>query len=62
MKFQIESHLFGVEDMFYDKEIEIFFVEKIRDERTFPNQGALVHQIQQDIVTTQTILKQGREN
>ncbi len=62
VKFQIESHLFGVEDMFYDKEIEIFFVEKIRDERTFPNQGALVHQIQQDIVTTQTILKQGREN
>ena len=61
LKFQIESHLFGVEDMFYDKDIEIFFVEKIRDERTFPNQGALVHQIQQDIATTQTILKQ-REN
>ena len=58
VKFQIESHLFGVKDMFYDKEIEIFFVEKIRDERTFPNQGALVQQIQQDIVTTQTILKQ----
>jgi riboflavin kinase/FMN adenylyltransferase len=58
MKFQIESHLFGIEDMFYGKEIEIFFVEKIRDERAFPNQGALVHQIQQDIVTSQTILKQ----
>ncbi len=61
LKFQIESHLFGVEGMFYDKDMEIFFVEKIRDERTFPNQSALVHQIQQDIVTAQTILKQ-REN
>ena len=58
VKFQIESHLFGVEDMLYDKEIEIFFVEKIRDERTFPNKGALVHQIRQDIAATQTILKQ----
>lgn len=61
LKFQIESHLFGVDGMFYDKDMEIFFVEKIRDERTFPNQSALVHQIQQDIVTAQTILKQ-REN
>lgn len=58
LKFQIESHLFGVEGMFYDKDMEIFYVEKIRDERTFPNQSALVHRIQQDIVTAQTILKQ----
>ena len=35
-KFQIETHLFDFEKMVYGKKMEIFFIEKIRDERKFP--------------------------
>ena len=55
-KFQIESHLFDFEEMVYGKEIEIFFIEKIRDERKFPNPEMLINQIKQDVVTAKAIL------
>ena len=57
-KFQIETHLFDFEEMVYGKKIEIFFIEKIRDERKFPNPEMLVDQIKQDIATAKAILHQ----
>jgi riboflavin kinase/FMN adenylyltransferase len=56
LKFQIESHLFDFEGMVYGKTIEIFFIQKIRDERAFPNPEALSHQIQQDVAKAKEIL------
>ena len=56
VKFQIESHLFDFDTTVYGKEIEIFFIEKIRDERAFPNPEALVNQIEEDVVTAKAIL------
>ena len=56
LKFQIESHLFDFEGMVYGKEIEIFFIQKIRDERRFPNPEALSNQIQQDVAQAKEIL------
>ena len=56
IKFQIESHLFDFDTTVYGKEIEIFFIEKIRDERAFPNPEALVNQIEKDVVTAKAIL------
>ena len=55
-KFQIESYLFDFEQMIYGKEIEIFFIEKIRAERKFPNLEMLMDQIKQDVATAKVIL------
>lgn len=55
-KFQIESHLFDFERMIYGKKIEIFFIEKIRDEQRFPNPEMLVAQIKQDVAAAKAIL------
>ena len=60
-KFQIESHLFDFEEMVYGKEIEIFFIEKIRDERKFPNPEMLIDQIKQDAATAKVILNRMRD-
>ena len=57
-KFQIETHLFEFEKMVYGKKIEIFFIEKIRDERRFPNPEMLVNQIKQDVAAAKAILNQ----
>jgi riboflavin kinase/FMN adenylyltransferase len=59
VKFQIESHLFDFDGIVYGKEVEFFFIKKIREERAFPNPEALVNQIQQDIAIAKAILKQG---
>ncbi len=57
-KFQIETHLFDFEKIVYGKEIEIFFIEKIRTEQKFPNPETLIDQIKQDIVQAKAILNQ----
>ena len=59
-KFQIETHLFDFEKMVYGEDIEIFFIEKIRDERRFPNPEVLVDQIKQDITAAKAILNRMR--
>lgn len=61
VKFQIESHLFNFDQMIYGKEIEIIFIEKIRDERTFSNIEALVAQIGKDVESAKAILNQAVE-
>ena len=60
-KFQIETHLFDFEKMVYGKKMEIFFIEKIRDERKFPDPEMLVNQIKQDVATAKAILNQTKD-
>ncbi len=56
LRFQIEAHLFDFNEDVYDKEIEIFFIKKVRDERKFPNLEALVKQIGRDVDVARGIL------
>ncbi len=53
---QIECHFFNFHETIYGKSIEIFFIEKIRDEQKFPNPEALIQQIQRDVNTAKQIL------
>lgn len=46
---QVEVHLLDFTGDLYEKEMEIAFVEKLRDEQTFPSREALVEQIRRDI-------------
>lgn len=57
-KFLVESHLFDFDDDVYGETIEIFFVEKIRNEREFSHIQALVRQIRRDIRAATDILSQ----
>ena len=53
---QVEGHFFNFNEIIYDKPIEIYFVEKIRSERKFPNPEFLIQQIQRDIAAATEIL------
>jgi len=44
----IEAHIFNFKSEIYDKDVEVYFVRKIRDERRFKDAGALVEQIKKD--------------
>ncbi len=56
LNFQVESHFFDFDETIYGKSVEIFFVEKIRGERKFPNLESLIQQIQRDIAVASEIL------
>lgn len=47
----LEVHVPGIDFAFYGESVEIEFVRKIRDERTFPSKEALLAQIQQDVAS-----------
>ena len=55
-KFQVESHLFDFDEDVYGETIEIFFIEKIRNERKFSDIQTLVQQIHRDIAVAHEIL------
>ncbi|MYF98037.1 bifunctional riboflavin kinase/FAD synthetase, partial [Candidatus Poribacteria bacterium] len=57
-KLQVESHLFDFNKSIYGETIEIFFIEKIRNELTFSNKQALIQQIRRDIAVANEILDQ----
>jgi riboflavin kinase/FMN adenylyltransferase len=46
---RVEVHLLDFQGELYDQEIELTFVEKLRDERKFPSLDALREQIGRDI-------------
>ena len=48
-KLQVEAHLLDVSADLYGQEMEIAFVEKLRDEQKFSSRDALQEQIQRDI-------------
>ncbi|MFA6321174.1 MAG: bifunctional riboflavin kinase/FAD synthetase [Candidatus Omnitrophota bacterium] len=53
----IEVHIFGYKGNLYNKDIEVQFVKKIRDERKFETADNLVRQINDDVVMARAILK-----
>jgi len=53
----IEVHLLDIKGNLYGRELEIFFVKKLRDEKRFGSVQALKEQIEKDIRETQSILQ-----
>jgi len=53
----IEAHLFDVTGDFYDEEVVIHFVKRVRDEMKFSGLEALKLQLQKDKATIQGLLK-----
>lgn len=52
----VEAHLFDFSRDIYGKEITIFFVKKIRDEKRFESLEALTAQIRKDVIVAKEIL------
>lgn len=61
LNFQVESYFFDFNETIYGKSVEIFFVEKIRSERKFPNLQSLVQQIQRDVMAAADILAESAQ-
>ena len=53
----LETHLFDFDADLYGKKIEVSFVEKLRDERRFPDVQALAEQIKKDSAKARGILQ-----
>ncbi len=53
----IEVHIFDFNKNIYGKEIEVFFVKKLRREKKFKNKNELIQQIKKDVQKTKKILK-----
>ncbi len=52
-----EVHLFGFSGDLLGEYLRIYFIDRIRNERTFPNVAALEKQIREDIETARAILR-----
>ena len=52
----IEAHLFDASGDFYDEEVVIHFVKRVRDEMRFSGLEALKQQLQKDKITVQLLL------
>lgn len=55
-EFTIEVHIFDFAGDIYQQEIEVEFVERLRDELSFANQKDLINQIKLDITRAKNIL------
>jgi riboflavin kinase/FMN adenylyltransferase len=53
----IELHLFDMDRELYGRDIEVFFVRKIREERRFPSADALTRQIADDIAAARRLCR-----
>ena len=45
----VETHILNFNEDLYDKELELLFLYRIRDELKFDSTDGLVHEIQNDI-------------
>ena len=52
----IEVHIFGFKGDLYGRDIEVYFVKKLRDERKFNSGPALVRQIKKDMEIAHSVL------
>jgi riboflavin kinase/FMN adenylyltransferase len=52
----IEVHIFGFNKRIYGKDLEIFFIKKLRDEVKFRNKDELIAQIEKDAERARSIL------
>ncbi|MEZ4798470.1 MAG: bifunctional riboflavin kinase/FAD synthetase [Flavobacteriales bacterium] len=55
-KLHLEVHLFNFNESIYDQEIEVFFIEKLRNEKKFGSIDELQEQIAVDILKAKTLL------
>ena len=55
-QFQIEAHLLGFDAPAYGHTVEIFFIEKIREEKVFSRVEELIDQIKRDVERAMKIL------
>jgi riboflavin kinase/FMN adenylyltransferase len=53
----IEVYLFDIDEDLYGREMEVFFVARLRGERKFTSPEALVEQIRKDVQDAQDVLK-----
>ena len=53
----VEAHILNFDFQIYGKIIRVLFVMKIRDEIKFPNQEALIKQIQEDVETARKLAR-----
>jgi riboflavin kinase/FMN adenylyltransferase len=58
-QYSIEAHIFDFDQDIYGKSMRMEFVERIREERSFPDPRALVEQIDRDAQQARKILEQG---
>lgn len=52
----IETHILDFEEDLYGRRLQVFFVERLREERNFPSVEGLVRQIEEDIVHARGVL------
>ncbi len=57
-QFSIEVHLFDFDENIYGESIRMDFVERIREERTFPNAQALIDEMNKDSQKAKEILQE----
>lgn len=56
LSLHIEAHLFDFSEDIYNKQVEIIFVERLRDEQRFPSLDALKAQLGQDALHAKQVL------
>ena len=49
VRISVETHILNFNQNIYNKNIEVFFISKIRDEKKFKSRDELVEQIHRDI-------------
>ena len=52
----IETHLLDFDEDLYGRRLQVFFVERLREERNFPSVEGLVRQIEDDVVHARRVL------
>lgn len=57
IKLHIEAHLFDFNSDIYNEELEIVFIERLRDEQKFPSLDALKEQLHRDKQTARALLE-----
>ena len=59
---RIEVHMLGFDGDLYRRKMEVHFLEKIREERKFPDEQALIRQIREDVALVGQLLSEhGKE-